>query len=257
MADLAKGRFLPLSPARKMVMEILHHARKVPSLPLAKTLNVGRLATLRHHMDSPCSWMAIFLRAYGLLSQRCPQLRCSLVGGFRSRLYEHPTSSAAIMVEREWEDETQLLGARIDAPEHLSVAELDEMLRILREEPVPSVHSFRQWLKWGRRPSILRRLAFYYAFNLSGRTRAKKFGTFAISSLGSLGVEQFHPLCPLTTYFTFGPIQKSGDVVAKIIYDHRVLDGRDVARCLGDLDGILNKIIVNELRQPRELRIAA
>ena len=127
----------------------------------------------------------------------------------------------------------------------------------MREEPILSVHGFRQWLKWGRRPSILRRLAFYYAFNLSGRARARKLGTFAISSLGSLGVEQFHPLCPLTTYFTFGPIQKNGDVVARIIYDHRVMDGRDVARCLGDLDEILSKTIVQELLPGPRLRAAA
>ena len=82
----------------------------------------------------------------------------------------------------------------------------------------------------------------------SPATGPKKLGTFAISSLGNLGVEQFHPLCPLTTYFTFGPIQKNGDVVAKIIYDHRVMDGRDVRKYLGDLEEILNKIIIEELR---------
>ena len=92
MADQVQGRFLQLSPARKMVMEILHHARKVPSLPLAKTLNVGLLASQRQQMESPCSWMAIFLRAYGLISQRCPQLRRCLVGGWRYRLYEHPSA---------------------------------------------------------------------------------------------------------------------------------------------------------------------
>ena len=32
MTDVRKGRRLALSPARKMVMEILHHGSKVPAL---------------------------------------------------------------------------------------------------------------------------------------------------------------------------------------------------------------------------------
>ena len=65
--------------------------------------------------------------------------------------------------------------------------------------------------------------------NLSGFKRAKRLGTFTISSLGNLGVEQHHPISPLTTYLTFGPISASGEVNVKIIYDHRVMDGRTVA----------------------------
>ena len=44
MNDPRKGRWLTLSPARKMVLEILHHGRKVPALPLSKVMQVGDLA---------------------------------------------------------------------------------------------------------------------------------------------------------------------------------------------------------------------
>ena len=36
MADQRRGKWLSLSPARRVVDEILRHARKVPSLPVAK-----------------------------------------------------------------------------------------------------------------------------------------------------------------------------------------------------------------------------
>jgi hypothetical protein len=39
-------------------------------------------------------------------------------------------------------------------------------------------------------------------------------------------------------------------VVVKIIYDHRVLDGRRVAQCLNDLDRVLNVDLLAELRTP-------
>ncbi len=73
-----------------------------------------------------------------------------------------------------------------------------------------------------------------------------------MSSLGNMGVEQGHPLCPLTSYFSFGPIDRSGDVTATLVYDHRVLDGRDVARCLVDLEQVMQEEIALELeRLPR------
>lgn len=68
-----------------------------------------------------------------------------------------------------------------------------------------------------------------------------------ISSLGNFGVEQIHPQSPLTTYFTFGPIQPDGRVTLKIIYDHRVMDGRCVCAALVALERKLNTAILDEL----------
>jgi pyruvate/2-oxoglutarate dehydrogenase complex dihydrolipoamide acyltransferase (E2) component len=73
-------------------------------------------------------------------------------------------------------------------------------------------------------------------------------GTFVISSLGNYGVEQMHPLTALTTYFTFGPISPAGEVTLKVIYDHRVMDGRAVARVLVRLEEVLNGAVLDELR---------
>ncbi len=73
-------------------------------------------------------------------------------------------------------------------------------------------------------------------------------GTFVISSLGSFGVEQMHPLSPLTTYFTFGPIDPDSAVTLKVVYDHRVMDGRCVARVLMRMEEVLNDEIFTEVR---------
>src|SRR5262249_12829799 len=108
---------------------------------------------------------------------------------------------------------------------------------------------FRQWLRLGRMPGFLRSILFWIGLNGSGFRRAKRFGTFAISSLGNLGIEQYHPISPLTTYLTFGPIAPTGDVTVKIIYDHRVMDGRCVARCLNDLEEVLNTHMLEELKK--------
>jgi hypothetical protein len=87
---------------------------------------------------------------------------------------------------------------------------------------------------------------------MSGFKRSKRFGIFGLSSYGALGAEQIHPISPLTTTLTYGPIDPvTGRVIVKLIYDHRVLDGAYVARRLRDVEDVLNGPILDELRGDR------
>ena len=250
MSHEPPGKWLPVTPARAMVLEVLHHARKVPSLPLSKTIQLGDLVEVRR--ASRISWSAVFLKAYGLLSRQVPALRRSYLPWPRAHFYEHPESKAVILVEREHQGESIILGARIGAPESTPLAALEDRLRYFREAPILDVNFFRQALRLGKLHWLLRRFVFSHSLYLSGYWRAKRFGTFMISSLGNLGVEQHHPMTFLSTYFTYGPISPEGEVTAKIIYDHRVMDGRVVARCLGELETILQGAIKTELLQGLE-----
>jgi hypothetical protein len=108
----------------------------------------------------------------------------------------------------------------------------------------------RQLTRIGRFPALLRRFIFWSTLNLSGRKRSSRFGTFMVSTLGQYGIEQVHPIAPVTTYLAFGPIAANGDVVATCVYDHRVLDGRVMARALAQLAPTLNGPIRDELTQP-------
>jgi hypothetical protein len=247
MTEPRQGRRLPLSPARRMVLELLHHARRVPSLPLAQTMHLPELVAARQAACPTPSWIALFMRAYGLVAQQHPVLRQAYLPYPRPHLYEHPHSVCAVLVEREWEGEPVVLGTKIRGPETQTLEDIDRYLKRYREAPVESIPAFRQILRFGRLPWLVRRFTFWHSLYLSGCTRAKRFGTFAISSLGNLGVEQFHPLTPLTTYLTFGPISPDGEVTVKIIYDHRVMDGRTVARCLNDLESVLKRDLVANL----------
>jgi hypothetical protein len=246
MSETRQGRCLPLSPARKMVLEILHHGRKVPSLPLSKRMRVRELAEARQ-AGAHVSWTAIFMKAYGLVAQRRPELRRAFIPYPWARLYEHPVSCCGLVLEREQDGEPIVVGGKLRAPETRPLTEIDDHLRLLRSAPLHEISDFRQWLRLGRFPGFVRRFLFWRTLYFSGVKRAKRFGTFAISSLGSHGVEQHHPISPLTTYLTFGPISPAGEVEVKIIYDHRVMDGRSVARCLCELEETLNTRIAEEL----------
>jgi hypothetical protein len=248
MTGARKGVRLKVSPARRLVLELLHHARKVPSLPLAKTFDLADLAAARGEASSPPSWVAIFMRAYGLSAENHPELRRAFIRWPLPHFYEHPHSECAVLIEREHHTEQIVLGAKIRAPERLTLAAIDAELRHFKEAPLWEVNYFRQLLRIARLPALIRRFLFWHSLDWSGYKRAKRFGTFMISSLGSQGVEQFHPLTPLTTYLTFGPVSPAGAVTVKIIYDHRVMDGRAVARCLNDLEQVLRGPMLAELR---------
>jgi hypothetical protein len=234
-----------------MVMELMHHARKVPSIPLSRTFSVAELAAARVELDPPPSWVAIFMRAWALAARKHPDLRRALIPWPWKHLYEHPQSEAAVLIERDWEGEKVVLGAKVRAPEDATLQEITQHLRYFKEAPVLEVSPFRQILRLGRLPWFIRRFAFWQTLYLSGYKRAKRFGTFMISSHGSQSVEQEHPITALTTFLTFGPISEGGDVVVRVIYDHNVMDGRTICRAFHELDRVLHGQILAELQALR------
>lgn len=249
MSNVPRGVNIPLSPARKFVMEVLHHAKKVPSLVVEKSMWIRPLVQVRSDITNPPSWMAIFLKAYALTAMRRPELRRALVPWPWPRLYEHSQSCAVIPIEREWQGETVVLCGRIRCPELRSVQQIHARLKKFQTAPVDDINYFRAQLRIGRLPALVRRFFFWQTLAYSGYLRARRLGTFTISSLGSLGSEQIHPLTPNTTYLSFGPIDPQGVVRVRLVYDHRVTDDRVIARCLGDLEEILMTAIDSELAE--------
>ena len=70
--------------------------------------------------------------------------------------------------------------------------------------PLEEIGVFRQILRFSRVPTPVRRLLWWSTLHMSGQKRAKRLGTFMLSSYGSLGAEQMHPIGPLTTLLTLG-----------------------------------------------------
>jgi hypothetical protein len=226
-----RGKSARPSTSRKLVAELIRFAKQVPSIPLARDCRIPELIAARKAASPSPSWMAVFIKAFPY-----------------ERIYEHPTTQCCLLIEREFEGEKIVLTSKIHTPDRQSIREIDAHIKSFREKPVLEFSYFRQLMRVGRLPWFLRRFVFWTTFNASGTKRAKRVGTFMISSLGNMGVEQIHPLTPLTTYFCFGPISDTGKVTLKIIYDHRIMDGRHVARALTDMERILNATILEELR---------
>ena len=163
-----------------------------------------------------------------------------------------PLDELRLAIERTYQGEEGVFVGIFRAPEHQTLDQLQQAVAWYKNETLEKVGFYRMALRFSQAPTPIRRLLWWGTLNISGYKRCKRFGTFGLSSYGSLGAEQIHPISPLTTTLTYGPIDPAtGRVVVKLIYDHRVLDGAYIARRLRDIEEVMNGSILDELRDDR------
>ncbi len=240
-----RGKKVALSAARKLVVDWTR--LQVPSVPVQRVVDLSKVIAARAELVEPPQWSALFTKAYGLVSAEMPALRRAYVKLPRPHLYEYPVSVASFVLERVYRDEHIVLTILIRAPETTPITKIADAIRRTKTEPVQDIRSFRKISSLARLPTPLRRGVLFLALNL-GRQRVNYFGTFGISVYSELGAESLHPLSPLTAILNYGVIGDDGKATVRIIYDHRVLDGADVARALKRLEERINDDIVNELQ---------
>jgi hypothetical protein len=242
-----RGKAIPLSPARRLVGDLMRFSIGVPRVTVQRRMMLAPLVQARAGLNQRPPWTAIFTKAYALLAEQTPELRRAYVKLPWPHLYEYPESVAAITHERDYRGEKAVLQTRIKAPARLSIAQLGDHVRDAQASPVMAIKEFKLALRMARMPMPIRRLAMWFGLNL-GRQRANYFGTFHLSVYSGLGAESFNPLTPLTTLLNYGPIDNEGSLNVRILYDHRVMDGATVARALERFEQILNGPVADELR---------
>jgi hypothetical protein len=218
----------------------------VPRVTVQRHMNLRPLQTARLTCESRPSWTVLFLKGYSLLSKEIPDLRRAYIKFPRPQLYEYPESVASIAHEREHDGERIVLLTSIKGAERRSIRDLEALIQTARSRPIEEIKEFRRALKFARMPAPLRWLLMWLGLNV-GRQRGRRFGTFQLSVYSGLGAESLNPLSPLTTIFNYGPILTDGSVTVRIHYDHRVMDGANVARALERFERILNGEVADEL----------
>ena len=246
-----KGRNLPLTGPRRFVIDLVHFARQIPSTPVSRPMDVSALTVPRDTHPARPSWAVLFMKAYALVGADHPPLRRALLEFPWPRLYEHPWMNCA------WRSSgrsRRSRGSSSASSGHRSSRRSASSRRrwpFYKSQPVEDVGVYRRAMCVSRGPALVRRLLWWSTLHISGYKRAKRFGTFGLTSYGALGAESLHPISPLTTTMTYGPISPAGEVIVKLIYDHRVLDGAYIARRLRDIEDTLHGPILDELRRDR------
>ncbi len=252
------GHYLPVSPARRLICDLLHFAAKVPTVPVQRSMQLGELAQARDLIadhwpgGSPKPrWPSLFLKAFALTASEMPALRQALIRWPWERMYEHPHSVVSVAISKPAKQPDQgeeVLFGHIHHPETLPLGEIETRLRQFKERPAKEFGVMRRAMRIARLPRFLRRLLWWSALDWSGPMRANHMGTFGLSVYSGLGAESLHPLSPLTTCLTFGPVSTRGEVTARIIYDHRTMDGSLIARALARMEQVLCAELLQEVR---------
>jgi hypothetical protein len=228
-----------------MVCDLLHFARQVPLCPLERSCDLWKVAEARAQAPRRIAWSILFLKAYAMVARDYAPLRQAYLRWPWPHLYEHPASVAMLAINRGKGESERLYWGRFKHPESEPLTELQARLDQYKTEPVDAV--FRSQEQLSRLPGPVRRLAWWLGLNVSGDLRARKLGTFGLTTLAGQGaVNHYHPTC-LTTSLTYGPMDGAGRSVVTVLFDHRVTDGTCIAHVLSDLEALLNGPITREL----------
>ena len=182
----SKGNSLPITGPRRFIIDLVHFARQVPSTPVSRTVNVAALFHARSEHPSRPSWAVVFMKAYALVGESHPPLRRALLQFPWPRLYEHPWMNCALAIERSYRGEPGVFVGLFRAPEKQTIAQLQDALTWYKHQPLEKVGIYRQALRVSRAPRPIRRLLWWSTLNISGFKRAKRFGTFGLTSYGAL-----------------------------------------------------------------------
>src|SRR4051794_21140330 len=152
-----RGRRIPLSRARRLVIDFLHFASAVPTVPVQRRIKLQPVIDARAAVADRPAWTAIMVKAFAAVSAEVAELRRAFCKFPWPHLYEVPTPVASVVVERDFEGEKAIFIGRVKDPASLSLPELTRRLRAFHETPVEDVKDFRRALRMVRYPRPVRR----------------------------------------------------------------------------------------------------
>lgn len=249
---------MKIPASRATVCDILRYDRYVPSFAHDRICDVSPLIAARDQAKDRLgriSWPAIWMKAYALNAKRFPRLQQTWMNWPTAHLYEHPAHIGTLVVKREFENDQWLFWAQIRELDTKPLTQVQSEIDRFQTEPVESIYRRQLWL--ARKPALFRRLAWWLTFQVSGKKKCKRLGTFFLSTISGYGAEIQNPPSMLTTGFTYGPIDENGKTRVTITYDHRLMDGHHVAEVLAGLEKTLNSELLSELQRTSAVREAA
>lgn len=241
------GRNLPLSLPRRLLADMMDLGQRVPTVAVERPMNLAALAAAREASRPRPSWSAIFTKAFGIVTARRPELRRAYIPFPYAHLYEHDTILAGVLMERQFGDEPAAFRVDVRRPERHSLVDLDAYLKRCKEQPVETLPLYRRYRRLAWLPGPVRRRLLRLATGVSGRLRARHFGTFEVSTVAGAGADLHHVLTMQSVLLHYGRLDASGTANVKLVFDHRVFDGGTAARALVALDDVLSNEVLAEL----------
>ncbi|MBR1153126.1 acyltransferase [Bradyrhizobium sp. JYMT SZCCT0428] len=246
-----RGTVRKITLPRRLIADLMHASNRVPFVSLARPLNIRGLSEARAQAAAKPGWAAIFVKAFALVAKEQPVLRTLYVKWPTPAFYELPRSVAMVAIARVEDGQDCVLPQKVTAPDEMSLADVDSMIRHAKEAPIEQVPAFRKILRTTRLPLPLRRLFWAIGLNF-GRQRANYFGSFGVTSVAAYGAGQLHALSPGPFVLSYGVEKPDQTIEVVLRWDHRITDAALMAKVLNRLEQVLNTEIAGELRSNRQ-----
>ncbi|MBI5128981.1 MAG: acyltransferase [Rhodopseudomonas palustris] len=242
-----RGTIRKISLRRRLIADLMRASEGVPLITYQRTLDLAPLAHARARLPSPPGFAAIVAKAFALVAREQPILRTLVIDFPWPHFYELPRSVGAIAIAREIDGEDCVLMQKVVAPDELSLACVDGLIREAQTAPVDAVPMFRKLLRIGALPWPVRRLVWWSGLSLA-RQRANFFGSFGLSSVSAIGEGDLYPMSPGPYMLSYGRLDDDHRLTMVIRFDHRLIDAAPVARIMTRLEQVLNTAITGELQ---------
>lgn len=246
-----------LSLGRRLVCDALDFACAGYVASAERTMRIPDVIAARQQASPRPSWGVIMTKAFALAARRHPQMRQIYLGFPWGHICEFDTQVASVAVGRRIGDEDVVFFAPLASPEEQSLAVLDAHVRRYHEEPIESIGAFRGAMRIARLPRFLRRWLWWAGLNLFPRQRAKRFGTFIVTTMSPFGAKTVSVPTLGSPILHYGAFTESGEVPVGLVIDHRVMDGAVVGHTLLEMEQALHHEIAAELRGMKNASLAA
>lgn len=240
-----RGKVRSVSLARKLVIDLMRVS--VPLVVVKRTMKIERLVKARAEQAVRPGWTTMIVKAFCIVAREEPWLRTYYLKWPWPHFYEVPRSVAMAAIVRDSFDKDVPVLMKIGSADELPLTDVEAILQRAKNAPVEQVPDFRRILRIMRWPLPIRRFLWTIGLNI-GRQRANYFGTFAITSLATLGSETVVLNSPGPSMMTYGLVRDDYTMELLLHWDHRIFDGVLAARALQRLEDVLNTEIADEIR---------
>jgi hypothetical protein len=240
------GNRFKLSLARKAIIDFMYFSKtmSVNAVSAESYFQLDSLYQAKKTSSKNLSWYSIYIKAFGILSLKYPELRQSFFPIFLPHIFQYHLPSAMLAMERRMSGQTMVVYLKIDNPAVLELVEIEKRIKEAQRRPPDKIKSIRRFLKMMQLPFILRRMAWFLGLNFHG-FKWRYFGTFGVTGIGR-GVRSLNVKTPLPVTFIFD-MSNEEKPLFRLYWDHRIFDGVIVSKMMQDLERILNGQIVAEL----------
>ncbi|WP_347553118.1 2-oxo acid dehydrogenase subunit E2 (plasmid) [Pseudalkalibacillus hwajinpoensis] len=241
-----KKQWLP--PVRRHTFHFLEQAREVQAIYLNMDVEASKLKESRanHKQNNySVSYVSYVISAISRAIEKFPEVNTSVQGKWRPKYISYDQVHAKFTINKQVGNQQIVVSNVIPKSNEQSIHMIQEHIDRMKQMPFERGNAFESVRKLQSLPVWLGRIIYKQILKNPDK-RLKTQGSFTVTSLGHLPVQQLYPITSNTICFGIGgitekPIIKDGAIIVTSIlplsmtFDHRAIDGALAAEFLNEV----------------------